>query len=621
MLRRRGYATNVNESEIGLASVAAPIRDHSGLVVPPSASQGPCRASRAPRCAGSPRRPWRRPRPSPNASATAPAAPGGRPGRVAPGRTLLVTGWGDRRIADTPRPDQPCPPRCRRAVVPARPRISRVGRSPAALGAVPWQTGRVDLDSGAGLLHRLTSYVPNREWDVPGDDPRVRHDLVPNDPETRPPPMKGYSDGLPVLALPRDLPDPGVPATAVLAGVASPAQPLDAAQLGRVLFLGAGVVRTAEHNGRRFLFRASGSAGARFPLEVYASTRGVAGVPDGVHWYDAAQHALVQVAPAAAGAVTTLVVTGVPWRTGWRYAERGWRHLYWDAGTLLSQLSAAAASAGVAPRLRSLFPDAAVRELVGADGVHEHPLALLSLGDGEPAIGPTGQAVLGELPPVELPLCTAAQRAGERDGIGAPCLEAAALSDFPPSDSLDEVVRRRGSQRRMDRSRTLPRPLLEWPMAAALRGVEVPHWVAVHGVDDLAPGLYRWPDLSTPLRAADLRDELLRICLDQSLAADAAYVVIAATPLSTLDDRSYRDAQLAAGLVEGRLHLAAYALGASASGMTFLDSEVPGLLGEPDDLATLLFTCVGVSEYASRAGGGPGAPVEVRPVVPRLGGS
>lgn len=69
------------------------------------------------------------------------------------------------------------------------------------------------------------------------------------------------------------------------------------------------------------------------------------------------------------------------------------------------------------------------------------------------------------------------------------------------------------------------------------------------------------------------------------------------------------------------MHLAAYTLGASASGMTFLDSEVPALLGEPDDLATLLFTCVGVPEYASRSGGRPGAPVEVRPVVPRLGGS
>jgi SagB-type dehydrogenase family enzyme len=476
----------------------------------------------------------------------------------------------------------------------------------------------MDFDSGAGLLHRLTSYVPDREWDVPVDDPRVRHDLVPNDLETLPPPMKGYPDGLPVLALPRELPDPGVPATAVLAGIACPTPPLDAAALGRVLFLGAGIVRTAQRKGRHFLFRASGSAGARFPLEVYASTRGVAGVPDGVHWYDAAAHALVQVAPAATGAVTTLVVTGVPWRTGWRYVERGWRHLYWDAGTLLSQLWAAAASTGATPRLRSLFPDAVVRQLVGADGVHEYPLALLSLGDGEPAIGPTGPAATGELPPVELPLCTAAQRAGERDVLGAPWAQGDALPDVPPSGSLDEVIRRRGSQRRMDRSRTLPRALLEWPLAAALRGVRVPHWIAVHGVDEVAPGLYRWPDLSTPLRAADLRGELLYAALDQLLAADAAYVVMAATPASALDDRGYREAQLAAGLVEGRLHLAAYALGAGASGMTFLDSAVPDLLGEPDDLVTLLFTCVGVPEYASRAGGGPGAPVKVRFVTPRI---
>jgi len=155
-------------------------------------------------------------------------------------------------------------------------------------------------------------------------------------------------------------------------------------------------------------------------------------------------------------------------------------------------------------------------------------------------------------------------------------------------------------------------------MAVAMRGITVPHWVVVHGVDDLAPGVYRWPDLTHPVLEGDLRDELLRVALNQYLAADAAFVAISAVELATLDDRSYRDAQLAAGIVEGRLHLAAYALGASASGMTFLDSEVPALLGESDDLATLLFTCVGVPEYRSRAGGLPGAPVEFRRVIPRI---
>ncbi len=118
-------------------------------------------------------------------------------------------------------------------------------------------------------------------------------------------------------------------------------------------------------------------------------------------------------------------------------------------------------------------------------------------------------------------------------------------------------------------------------MAVAMRGIDVPHWVAVHAVDGVEPGIYRWPDLGTPLREGELRQELFRVALDQGLARDAAFVVVSGIDTADLNDRGYRDAQLAAGLVEGRLHLAAYAQDASASGMTFLDSEIPGLLGEP----------------------------------------
>lgn len=476
----------------------------------------------------------------------------------------------------------------------------------------------MDMGSGAGLLHRLTSYSPERDWDVPADHPLIRQDLAPNDSGAVPPPIKEYEAGLPTVALPRDLPTPDISASEVLAGQPAPPLRLDAAQLGRILFLGAGVVRTAVHRIGRVLFRASGSAGARFPLEVYASIRDVDGAPDGVHWYDPVEHSLVQIGPPANGESTTMVVTGIPWRTGWRYSERGWRHLYWDAGTLLSQMQAAAASAGLAPALRTLFPDEAIAALVGADGVHEYPLALLTLGDGAPAVGTTGPATSGLLPQVEFPLCTLAQRAGKRTETGEPWRGGPPLLSATPSDSLDEVILRRGSQRLMDPSRSLPKDSLELPLAAATRGIDVPHWIVVHSVDGIEPGIYRWPNLERPLRAGNFRGELLRICLDQELASDAAYVVIAATEGRSLDDRSYRDVQLAAGIVEGRLHLAAYALGAGASGMTFLDSEVPALLGEPDDLITLLFTCVGVPEYKSRAGGKPGAPVEVKAVQPRL---
>ena len=117
------------------------------------------------------------------------------------------------------------------------------------------------------------------------------------------------------------------------------------------------------------------------------------------------------------------------------------------------------------------------------------------------------------------------------------------------------------------------------------------------------------------LREGNLRDELLWVTWDQDLGRDAAFVVMGAADISKLDDRSYREAQLKAGIVEGRLHIAAYALGIGASGMTFLDSEIEGLFRAP--LGALLFTCVGVPTYRSTAGGRPGAPVAV--VTPTAG--
>jgi hypothetical protein len=216
------------------------------------------------------------------------------------------------------------------------------------------------------------------------------------------------------------------------------------------------------------------------------------------------------------------------------------------------------------------------------------------------------------------PLVPAAPAAGQSDRLGPPWprggrVEVPVLASPP----MEDVITTRGSQRRMDARRGLPLDLLRTSMAVAVRGLDVPHWVVVHDVPGLPPGLYRWPDLAAPIRAGELRDELFRVCLGQALGRDAAFVAIAAADLAPVSDAGYRAAQLASGLAEGRLHLAAYALGASASGMTFLDSEVPALLGERLD--GLLFTCVGVPLYRSAPGGAPGAPATVRRVTPILG--
>ena len=369
---------------------------------------------------------------------------------------------------------------------------------------------------------------------------------------------------------------------------------------------------------RPWLFRAAGSAGGRFPLELYVSSRGVIGLPDGVHWYDPVAHALVQVGPAASGDVTTMIVTGVPWRTGWKYAERGFRHIYWDAGSMLAQTLALTDSAGLNPRLWTRFPDAGVSALVGVDGVEEFPVALVGLGAGAPAIRPGGAAHRGSLgeAPTEFPLITQTQHAGDQGELGDPWPTPPPMTGpVPDSDDLDTVILRRGSARRMDPEATVSREVFDFSLRAAMRGTRVVHFIAVHGVDGVEPGLYRWPDLRAPIRRGSMREALLLACWDQDLGRDAAFVEMGAIDLETIDDRGYREAQLDSGIVEGRLHLAAYALGIGASGMTFLDDEIDGLLGTP--LAALLFTCVGVPTYPGKAGGPPGAPVSI--VTPASG--
>ena len=497
------------------------------------------------------------------------------------------------------------------------------------------------METATQTLHRLTSYTwpwyepsrgePDLVWTVPVDDPRVLQDLDVNDLDRLPWFYKRYGEDLPRVPLPRDLPPTTSPAVSVLAGTAEvPAAAVDLRHLSRLLHLSAGVVRTMvldrNSQGRAFrerttwLFRAAGSAGGRFPLELYVAVPDSSpDLPPGVHWYDPEDHTLVRIGPPPSGDAPVIVVTGVPWRTGWRYRERGFRHVYWDAGTMLAQLLAVADSAGHAARLHTRFPDDAAAAVVGADRTHEWPVAVVAFGDGTPALEPTGDATAGEVDaaPLEFPLVTDAQRGGELEVLGQ-AWDRGAPADVPIEglSPIETVVLARGSQKLMDPNRGLPERTLRTAMVAAMRGIRIPHFVVVHDVDGFERGVYRWPSLSRPVRTGMLREELYLVAMEQGLARDAAFVAIGAADVATLDDREYREAQLAAGLVEGRLHLLAYALGASACGMTFIDSEVPASIGEPLD--GLLFTCVGVPEYRSASGGLPGAPTSVRGVTPRI---
>jgi SagB-type dehydrogenase family enzyme len=142
-------------------------------------------------------------------------------------------------------------------------------------------------------------------------------------------------------------------------------------ELERLLRLGAGVVRRR----RGYDFRTYSSAGALYPIEVYVATA------DGLFHFHPHELRLRRlrdedVRGALGGGEVVLALTGILWRTAWKYGARGYRHLFWDAGTMLANLLELADRKA---RVVSGFVDDDVNDVLGVDGIDETALALLQL--------------------------------------------------------------------------------------------------------------------------------------------------------------------------------------------------------------------------------------------------
>ena len=468
--------------------------------------------------------------------------------------------------------------------------------------------------------HRLTVHDPSGRRP---NDPRLTLGYQPLQWDRKPPQFKTYP-GLDVVLLPEEL-------------SGSTAGAVDALALSRLLFLSAGVVRMMQLPDGALWFRAAGSAGNLSPVEVYVVTGDLPGVDAGVYHYQPVEHGLVRLRSAPSDTSPSLVLTGVPWRTAWKYRERGFRHLYWDAGTMLAHVLALADEAGLRASVELGFVDEAVARLVGADSTHELPLAVVPLSGASQL--PEPEEVDGGLlatNPLEFPLITETQQAGALPTDAdvrawrqaAARFAVAAASGTAPSltQALDHVIRRRGSTRRFDRRASAPAELLTGAMAWASRpvtgdfvsadGTLLEHNLAVHAVDGVEPGVYRWDQgaLST-IRTGPVRDAASHLCLSQALAGDGVYTVFHCSPLdvvtSQLGSRGYRAAHLEAGIAEGRLHLFSFDRGLGATGLTFYDHEVSRFFAT--DAAPVLVTAVGAPAYRSRPGGLPRQPVTMRP--------
>ena len=167
-----------------------------------------------------------------------------------------------------------------------------------------------------------------------------------------------------------------------------------------------GVTRmTPIQGGVSALLRTAPSAGGLFPLEIYALTRDVGGLLDGIHHYAVRTHSLemmsmgsffdeqqsfLLVAPFVRQANVIVFTAAVFDRTQKKYGPRGYRYVLLEAGHAAQNLCLVATEQGLGSLCIGGFFDAKLNHFLGFDGVHEAVLYGVAIGYPEDAAGPEG---------------------------------------------------------------------------------------------------------------------------------------------------------------------------------------------------------------------------------------
>jgi SagB-type dehydrogenase family enzyme len=450
--------------------------------------------------------------------------------------------------------------------------------------------------------------------------------------DIKPLPFKIYP-ALAPLRLPTDLPALEADTFAALAPAAPIARPaaLDLERLAALLYFSAGVTRVKSYpGGAQVHFRAAASTGALYQTEVYVVAGGITGLEPGVYHFNpgdfslrrlragdlrgAVAQATADDALATAGAC--VILSAIYWRNTWKYQARGYRHLFWDGGTLLSQLLATARALDLPARLVTGFVDAHVNALLGLDARKEAALVVVPVGPSGPSAGapPVVTTLDPEVVPlsaqdVDYPLLRAAYDDSSLDSeaevaawreadlsarlaVGLTSPRNVGMQDLTPpraaaGRSLGETIAKRGSTREFS-GEAITVEELSSALYHATRGfpADVPGgltdlYVNVHAVTGLEPGAYAYHPGShalARLRAGDVRAASTFLCLDQALGGTSSATVFFLSDLAPVlerwGNRGYRVANLEAGLIGGRLYLGAYAQRFGASGLTFYDRAV-----------------------------------------------
>jgi len=140
------------------------------------------------------------------------------------------------------------------------------------------------------------------------------------------------------------------------------------------------------------------SGGALYPLELYLLASRVDGLGQGVYHYDPLRHVLEQLAlceleekvrqlhvyPELADAAALLALTGMFWRSRFKYGLRGYRFTLLEAGHVMQNVVLAATALGLSSVPAGGVFDADLEALLRVNGVDESLVYCAAIGPAPP---------------------------------------------------------------------------------------------------------------------------------------------------------------------------------------------------------------------------------------------
>lgn len=416
------------------------------------------------------------------------------------------------------------------------------------------------------------------------------------------------------LVLQRDLKLPKVEAHKVLTGETARApQPLNLVSLSGLLFMSYGFTAQVDYGTDRFYYRSAPSAGALYPVELYILARDIDGLEDGLYHYSLENFALNRLrrgTPPDGFPAPSIILTGLFFRSAWKYKDRAYRYCLLDAGHVAENLSLAGKVLGVRSDFSAHFEDEKLGRYLGLDLDKERPLGVVHLGKSEIKTAAADVNQVDVLPVADM----VAPNERVYDGI----VQAARITSLPIQGEIKRSLDRPDGedimpprpgwddfqglslmgvlQQRRSRRNFKPKTLVQRDLSRALNMILTPDigqvlhlGVVTNEIQDMTDGFYDCAPETGALRLRKggfLSPAIGNAALSQDWVGRANLIFALSAPLARLEadygPRSFRMAYLAAGRLGQRAYLTAEILGWGCCGIgAFFDDEIQNILGLP----------------------------------------